>query len=115
MTVKRIDALCECEGCGKRFGIELDIGRDLTNEIFPDFDALAREEIRNGLNDGYTWGVRGKTTVDRLALTGSVTIQADLMLCDICTRKCDDVEVPEDRNLTRAEVNEALGLHGEES
>lgn len=111
MTVVRVDALCECEGCGKRFGIELDIGRDLTNEIFPDFDALAREEIRNGLNEGYTWGIRGKTTVDRFALSGSVTIQAELMLCDICTRKCDDV--PVDRNLTLSEVNEALGLPGE--
>lgn len=111
MPAVRIDALCQCEGCGKRFGIELDLGRNLTNEHFPDFDSLAREEIRNGLSPGYVWGVRGKATVDRLSLSGSVTIQADLMLCDVCTRKCDDV--PVERNLTRAEVNEALGLEQE--
>lgn len=111
MTVKRVDALCECEGCGKRFGIELDIGRDLGNEIFPDFDAIAREEIRSGHTAGYTWGVRGKATVERFPLSGSVTIQAGLMLCDVCTRKCDDL--PIERNLTLAEVNGALGLPGE--
>jgi hypothetical protein len=108
MAVVRVDALCECEGCQKRFGIEIDIGRDLRNEHFPDLDALTREEIRNGLNCGYRWGVRGKMTVERYPLSGSVTIQADLMLCDECTRKCDDL--PIDRNLTRAEVNKALGL-----
>ena len=112
MPVVRIDALCECEGCGKRFGIEVDIGRNLNNEVFPDLESLVREEIRNGLNAGYTWGVRGKATVDRLSLSYSVTIQAELMLCDVCSRKCDDV--PIDDNLTREQVNEALGLKGEE-
>lgn len=111
MPAVRIDALCQCEGCGKRFGIELDLGRNLNNELFPDFEALVREEIRNGLSPGYTWGVRGKATVDRLSLSGSVTIQAELMLCDVCTRKCDDL--PIERNLTRDEVNEVLGITGE--
>jgi hypothetical protein len=113
MAVVRIDALCECEGCGKRFGIEIDIGRDLNNEVFPDFDSIAREEIRNGLNAGYVWGVRGKATVDRLPLSGCVTIQAELMLCDVCTRKCDDLPVED--NITRAQVNEALGLPAQTS
>jgi hypothetical protein len=108
MPVVRIDALCQCEGCGKRFGIEVDLGRDLNNKVFPDFEALVREEIRNGLSPGYTWGVRGKATVDRLPLTGWVTIQAELMLCDVCSRKCDDV--PVERNLTRAEVAKVLGI-----
>lgn len=108
MPVVRIDALCECEGCQKQFGIELDLGRDLNNPLFPDFDALAREEIRNGLNPGYRWGVRGKQTVDRLPLTYSITIQAELMLCDECSHKCDDL--PIERNLTLDEVNEVLGL-----
>lgn len=111
MSVVRVDALCQCEGCGKRFGIEIDIGRNLNNKEFPDFESLVREEIRNGLSAGYTWGVRGKTTVDRMALSGWVTIQAELMLCDVCSRKCDDL--PIERNLTRAEVNGALGLPGE--
>lgn len=112
MTTIRVDILCECEGCQKRFGVEAELARELNNEAWPDFDALAREEIRNR-GEGYVWGVRGKATVDRFPI-GWVTIQADLMLCDECTKKCDDLEgVPEDRNLTRAEVNKALGLHGE--
>jgi hypothetical protein len=108
MSVVRVDALCECEGCQKRFGIELDIGRDLGKGFFADFDAVTREEIRNGLNCGYRWGVRGKMTVERYPLSGSATIQAELMLCDECTRKCDDL--PIEGNLTRAQVNRALGL-----
>lgn len=109
MSVVRVDILCECDGCQKRFGIEADIGRDLD---WPDFEALAREELLNG-REGYTWGVRGKSTVERFPLTGWPTVQADLMLCDECTRKCDDL--PIDRDLTRAEVNQALGLPGETS
>ena len=106
MAVVRMDALCECEGCGKRFGVELDIGECLNEG--DDFETVVRETIRGGTATCYTWGVRGKITVDRFSLSGQPTIQADLMLCDICTRKCDDV--PIERNLTRAEVNEALGL-----
>lgn len=30
------------------------------------------------------------------------------MLCDICSKKCDDL--PIEGNLTRAQVNRALGL-----
>jgi hypothetical protein len=111
MPVVRIDALCQCEGCGKRFGIEVDTGRDLNNNEFPDFESLVREEVRNGLTPGYVWGVRGKATVDRMSLSYQVTIQAELMLCDVCSRKCDDL--PIEANLTRAQVNEALGLPGE--
>ena len=108
MAIVRLDALCECEGCQKQFGIEIDIAQDFDPGIFPDFDAIVRETIRNGLNCGYRLGVRGKQTVDRMSLTYQVTIQADLMLCDICSRKCDDL--PIEGNLTRAQVNEALGL-----
>jgi hypothetical protein len=108
MPVVRIDALCQCEGCGKRFGIEVDIGRGLNNKEFPDFEALVREEVRNGLSPGYVWGVRGKATVDRFSLSYSVTIQGELLLCDVCSKKCDDL--PVEANLTREQVNEALGL-----
>jgi hypothetical protein len=55
--------------------------------------------------------VRGKATVDRMSLSYQATIQADLTLCDICSRKCDDL--PIEGNLTRAQVNRALGLPGE--
>jgi len=112
-AVQRIDALCSCEGCGKRFGVELDIGEPLKDGHYVDFDDMVRWYVRGGNVNCYTWGVRGKATVDRLSLSCHPTVQADLLLCDICTKKCDDVEVPEDRNLTRAEVNDALGLVGE--
>lgn len=111
MSVVRIDTLCECEGCGKRFGVEVDLAMDTA--AYTDFEDMVRETIRGGNATCYTWGVRGKATVDRLSLSGHPTIQADLMLCDICTKKCDAVEVPEDRNLTRPEVNRALGLPAE--
>jgi hypothetical protein len=107
MPAVRIDALCECEGCGKRFGIELELAEDLKDGEHADFDALARQTIRDG-TAGYTWGVRGKATVDRLSLSYQPTIQAELMLCDVCSRKCDDL--PIEGALTRAQVNKALGL-----
>lgn len=106
MSVVRIDALCECEGCGKRFGVEIDIATDL-DDNYLDFEDMVRDTI-NGGTAGYTWGVRGKATVDRLPLTYQPTIQGDLMLCDICSKKCDDL--PIEGNLTRAQVNRALGL-----
>lgn len=110
MPAVRIDALCCCEGCGKRFGVELELAEALKDGQYDDFEDMVRWTIRGGNANFYTWGVRGKQTVDRMALSYSPTIQADLMLCDVCSRKCDDVEIPEDRNLTRAEVNEALGI-----
>lgn len=108
MAVVRVDALCECEGCQKRFGVELELAADLKNDFPEDFEMMAREEIRAGNGTYYTWAVRGKQTVDRVTLTGYPTIQADLMLCDECTKKCD--ALPIERNLTRVEVNGALGL-----
>lgn len=55
MSVVRIDALCECEGCGKRFGAELDIGEYLGDLAVDnaDFEALVRDTIRGG-TAGYT-------------------------------------------------------------
>jgi hypothetical protein len=104
--LKRLDAFCQCEGCGNHFGIEISLSHNM--KAFDDFDSLAREEIRNGLNPGYRWGVRGKQTVDRMPLSYSVTIQADYMLCDVCSKKCDDV--PVERNLTKLEVETTLGM-----
>jgi hypothetical protein len=115
MTVVRIDALCACEGCGKRFGVELELAEKLKDGHYDDFEDMVRWYVRGGNATCYTWGVRGQRTVDRLSLSGHPTVQADLLLCDICTAKCDAVEVPEDRNLTREEVNDALGLPEEVS
>lgn len=108
MSVMRIDALCECEGCGKRFGVECCLGQPIKGSFYEDFEALVRDEIRGGQANCYTWGVRGRKTIDRMALSYNATIQADLMLCDICSKKCDDL--PIEGNLTRAQVNGALGL-----
>ena len=113
MAIIRLDALCECEGCQKQFGIEIDIAQDFKPDVCVDFDEIVRETIRNGDSCGYRWGVRGQRTVDRMALSYNVTIQADLMLCDECSRKCD--ALPIEGNLTRAQVNEALGLPRDET
>jgi len=107
MAVIRVEALCECEGCQKRFGIELDLAEKLSGGDFLDFEALVRQTIRDGMSPGYITGVRGKATVERYSLTGPVTIQGNRMLCDVCTKICD--ALPIDRNLTRDEVNVALG------
>ena len=108
MPAVRIDALCVCDGCEKRFGVELDLAADLKDGPCADFEELVHETVRSGNHTSYTWGVRGKATVDRLSLSGETTVQAGLLLCDECTKKCD--AVPVERNLTRAEVNEALGI-----
>jgi hypothetical protein len=108
--VQRIDILCECQGCQKRFGVEIETSCGLSN--YKDFDAVVRDYVLGGDATCYTWGVRGKQTVDRFGLSGSPSIQADLLLCDVCTKKCDDLSIEE--NLTRKQVNEALGLGSSE-
>ena len=98
MSVVRIDALCECENplCGKRFGVELELASDLKEGPHVDFDAMVRDEVMGGNAVCYTWGVRGKMTVDRLSLSCHPTIQAGKLLCDECTKKAD--AYPEDWN-----------------
>lgn len=106
MGVVRIDALCMCDGCAKRFGIELEVSEDLRS--YDDFEQFARASIRGGQCTSYTWGVRGKSTVDRFSLSGEPTIQGGYMLCDVCTKKCDDLPIEGD--LTRIQVENVLGL-----
>lgn len=108
MPVVRIDALCQCEACSKRFGIELELAEDLKGGRHEDFATLVRDTILGGNATVYTWGVRGRATVDRLPLDGQPTIQGDLMLCDRCTKICDDL--PIEGELTRAQVEKALNL-----
>ena len=114
MSVKRIDALCACDGCDKRFGVELELAQELKGGDYEDFEALVRDTIRGGQAAYYTWTVRAKQTVDRTSLTGFPSIQAGLLLCDNCTRRCDDLTDEDgkeiERDLDRAEVNRALGL-----
>jgi hypothetical protein len=106
MAVVRVDALCQCEGCDKRFGVELELADDFKG----DFEEMTRERIRNGDGTYYVLGVRGKHTVDRFPLGYWPTIQGGLMLCDECSRKCDDVPKRETEALTKAEVLKALQL-----
>lgn len=106
MSVIRIDALCECEACSKRFGVEIELATEVSE--FEDFEDMVRDVIQSGNTTHYIWGVRGKTTVDRLPLSYQPTIQADLMLCDRCSKICDDL--PIDGALTRAQVEKALDL-----
>ena len=44
-----------------------------------------------------------------MALSYQATVQADLLLCDVCSRKCDDLPIEGD--LTLAQVHEALGVY----
>jgi hypothetical protein len=108
MPVERIDALCCCEGCSKRFGVELELSEDLKDGAHADFESLVRETVLNGNAITYTWGVRGKATVDRLPLSYQATIQGDLLLCDECSKRCDDLPIEND--LTREQVEKALNL-----
>lgn len=112
MPAVRVDILCECEGCHKRFGVEIDdIAEPLKGGRYDNFEDMVRWYIRGGNAPYYTWGVRGQRTIDRFPLSRQPIIEAGLMLCDECGRKCDDFPVePEDRALTRAEVNKVLGL-----
>lgn len=108
MAVVRVDALCECDGCQKRFGVELELVWQTSNG----FDYMVREEVRSGQGTYYTWGVRGKATVDRFPLSHQPTIQGGFLLCDVCSKKCDDLPIKGD--LTREQVLATLGLPAEE-
>ena len=106
MGVVRLDVLCMCEGCAERFGVELDLATELDDYL--DVEEWTRDTILGGNATCYKWGVRGKHTVDRMPLTYQATIQGGLMLCDVCSKKCDDL--PTEGGLTRAQVYHVLGL-----
>lgn len=93
LTLKWAKAAVECEGCGKTFEVFLDPG-DLSDGM--DLNDLAKEAVING----------NKSTDDG---PGSTSIQGDFVLCRACTKRCDAVDTPNDRNLTREEVSEVLG------
>jgi len=112
MPLVRVDALLACDGCSKRFGIEIDTAFDFAPcGVTHDLEYAVRETIMGGGIGavGYTWGVRGTKTVDRFPLSGFPTIQGDYLLCDECTRKCDDLPIEEP--LTKAEVEKVLGIN----
>jgi hypothetical protein len=104
MPVVRVDCLCECDVCSKRFGVELETTEDFSK--IESFEELVKETVRSGNPICYTWGVRGKQTVDRFPLSYSVTIQGEMLLCDECSRKCDDY--PEEGALSASQVFAAV-------
>lgn len=106
MGVVRVDVLCMCDGCAERFGVEVERAETLRD--YDDFDALVAETICGGNCTCFKWGVRGKATVDRLPLTYQATMQGGFMLCDVCSKKCDEAPIKGD--LTKAQVLETLGL-----
>jgi hypothetical protein len=110
MSVVRVDALCECDGCQARFGVEIDLAREFKD--FSNFDHMVREEVLNGNGTYYRWAVRGKMTVDRVRMQAAPTIQGGFLLCDNCSIKCD--AMPGDDDLTREQVLAALSLPVEE-
>lgn len=93
LTLMWVKAAIECEGCGKPFEVFLDPG-DLDPGM--DLHDLAREAVVNG-NKAATEG------------TGHTSIQGDYVLCRACTKRCDEFETPNDRELTHEEVSEVLG------
>ena len=104
MPLEGIDARVICDGCGKKFFVEL----DMTDNPGSSPEDWVRETIRGGQSPGYVWGVRGKHTLDRFQLDYNVTVQGGLMLCDECSKKCDDA--PIEGNLSVDEVKAVLGL-----
>lgn len=109
MPVIRIDASCDCEACGKRFGVEIPVTDPVANNYFADFEGVVRDIIRSGNGHYFEWIVRGQRTIDRSGLSYQPTIQGGLMLCHICSQKCD--EAPFEDALTESQVREILCSH----
>jgi hypothetical protein len=91
--------------------MELDIGDNLSE--FKDFEGIVRETVLNGTAAAYTWGVRGKQTVERFPLSYNVTIQGGYLLCDVCSKKCDQTDTLS--SLTREQVEACLNTPDEET
>lgn len=102
MSVLRIDARCECDFCHKPFIVEIEPNE--TIQAFSDMEAIVRKAILAG-EKGYTYGVRGQKTIDRFHFDYPVTIQGGLMLCDECSKICDQIDSVD---VTKEQVEQAL-------
>jgi hypothetical protein len=91
MTLHRIEAILDCDGCGHRFSVELDGGYEPPKGWA--LYEVAEDACRAGTARG-TIGMKGVTSV-----------QGGLMLCPNCTRLIDE-KTPD--NPTTAEVRAAL-------
>lgn len=91
MTLHRIEAIIDCDGCGHRFSVELDGGYQ--PPVGWALYEVAMDAVRGGSFRG-TIGDKGITSV-----------QADLALCPNCTRTVDEhtSDAP-----TAAEIRAAL-------
>jgi hypothetical protein len=91
MAIKSIEALFECDGCGKSFRVGIDPA-DSTNAALPAVADLAEDVLRGGN-----------------PMTGECgSVQCDLHLCRSCTGKADAIG-EEDHQPTRQEILEATG------
>lgn len=97
MSLLSLKAKIECEGCGVHFSIEIDPGIKLLNYI--DLPDIVGDSLRG----------EGGMTLDPIGHCehGATSVQGGKWFCPGCTRKCDAF-TEEDRELTEAEVEEAL-------
>lgn len=122
MGIVRIEATVECDGCGKRFMVDVEPSKRCLFGVdqetgaaqgFVDASELAVESVRGG--EWHEIIVRGQRTIARETTgDGSCSVQAGLCLCNECTAKCDAVPTVGaagehvERSLTEAEVRKAL-------
>lgn len=90
MSIIKVRATVECDGCGKQFHSEL---ADLASEVQAGWSLheLAEDYVRGGNCDE----------------GGVSSVQADMHLCPPCTAVADQIG-SEDHMPTRAEINAAL-------
>lgn len=94
MTLKMIIAHLECDGCGSVMQFDLD-GSDATSDAVPSLMDLAIDACRGG-------------RVRNLDGFSSVQGESEQCLCPKCSRVVDEIETPNDRNATDAEIKDIL-------
>lgn len=108
MPVEYLDAACKCDACGKPFRVEVEAATKLTPYLDQDLETIVRDNLVAGNARAYTLGIRGKHTLDRFDLDYQATLQGGYILCDVCSRKCDDA--PIEGALSKEQVEDILGL-----
>lgn len=91
MTVTKIRAHFECDGCASQFWVQMDMAGQTCKHL-PSLIDLAEDELRGGNPEDGECG----------------SVQDDLHLCRKCTRLADDIG-DEDHRPTRQEILEATG------
>lgn len=97
MAVHEIRTMIICDGCAQWFSVEIDPAYKSPKD-WSNFD-IAEDAVRGG---------HCRVEKPKDAPHGPSSVQGGKMLCPTCTRKCDAVELEEERDLTEDEVSEAL-------